>query len=340
MQLEETLIIPTQCAGQRLDAALAKCWPDFSRSRIQDWIKSGEILLDGAIARPRATVLGGEQIELLAEIEEAVTALPQDIPLNIIFEDDAIIVLNKSANMVVHPAAGNPDGTLVNALLFHDPTLVTVPRAGVVHRLDKQTSGVMVVAKTLAAHKTLVANLAARKIRREYDTLVMGHVVAGGTVDAPIGRHPRDRQRQAVTATGKHAVTHYRVLQHYGEQTWLRVQLETGRTHQIRVHMAHIRYPVIGDPVYGGRPRIPNRASTALIDALRHFERQALHARYLTLTHPVTGEVMRFEAPLPDDMRDLMALLTEYRNGIYHRAADEDDNDGDEAEIIYVRDDE
>jgi 23S rRNA pseudouridine1911/1915/1917 synthase len=340
MQLEETLIIPTQCAGQRLDAALAKCWPDFSRSRIQDWIKSGEILLDGAIARPRATVLGGEQIELLAEIEEAVTALPQDIPLNIIYEDDAIIVLNKSANMVVHPAACNTDGTLVNALLFHDPALVTVPRAGVVHRLDKHTSGVMVVAKTLAAHKTLVANLAARKIRREYDTLVMGNVVAGGTVDAPIGRHPRDRQRQAVTATGKHAVTHYRVLQHYGEQTWLRVQLETGRTHQIRVHMAHIRYPVIGDPVYGGRPRIPNRASTALIDALRHFERQALHARYLTLAHPVTGEVMRFEAPLPDDMRDLMALLTEYRNGIYHRAADEDENDGDEAEIIYVRDDE
>lgn len=340
MQLEETLIIPTQCAGQRLDAALAKCWPDFSRSRIQDWIKSGEILLDGAIARPRATVLGGEQIELLAEIEEAVTALPQDIALNIIYEDDAIIVLNKSANMVVHPAAGNPDGTLVNALLFHDPSLITVPRAGVVHRLDKQTSGVMVVAKTLAAHKTLVANLAARKIRREYDTIVMGNVIAGGTVDAPIGRHPRDRQRQAVTATGKHAVTHYRVLQHYGEQTWLRVQLETGRTHQIRVHMAHIRYPVIGDPVYGGRPRIPNRASTALIDALRHFERQALHARYLTLAHPVTGEVMRFEAPLPDDMRDLMALLTEYRNGMYHRAADEDENDGDEAEIIYVRDDE
>ncbi|HUN00221.1 MAG: 23S rRNA pseudouridine(1911/1915/1917) synthase [Halothiobacillus sp. 20-53-49] len=340
MQLEETLIIPTQYAGQRLDAALAKCWPDFSRSRIQDWIKSGEILLDGAIARPRATVLGGEQIELLAEIEEAVTALPQDIPLNIIYEDEAILVLNKSANMVVHPAAGNPDGTLVNALLFHDPSLITVPRAGVVHRLDKNTSGVMVVAKTLAAHKTLVANLAARKIRREYDTLVMGNVVAGGTVDAPIGRHPRDRQRQAVTATGKHAVTHYRVLQHYGEQTWLRVQLETGRTHQIRVHMAHIRYPVIGDPVYGGRPRIPNRASTALIDVLRHFERQALHARYLTLAHPVTGEVMRFEAPLPDDIRDLMALLTEYRNGLYHRAADEDETDGDEAEIIYVRDDE
>ncbi|OYY56187.1 MAG: 23S rRNA pseudouridine(1911/1915/1917) synthase [Halothiobacillus sp. 28-55-5] len=334
------MIIPTQYAGQRLDAALAKCWPDFSRSRIQDWIKSGEILCDGAIARPRATVLGGEQIELLAEIEEAVTALPQDIPLNIIYEDEAILVLNKSANMVVHPAAGNPDGTLVNALLFHDPSLITVPRAGVVHRLDKNTSGVMVVAKTLAAHKTLVANLAARKIRREYDTLVMGNVVAGGTVDAPIGRHPRDRQRQAVTATGKHAVTHYRVLQHYGEQTWLRVQLETGRTHQIRVHMAHIRYPVIGDPVYGGRPRIPNRASTALIDVLRHFERQALHARYLTLAHPVTGEVMRFEAPLPDDIRDLMALLTEYRNGLYHRAADEDETDGDEAEIIYVRDDE
>ncbi len=339
MQLEETLTIPTHLAGQRLDAALAKCWPDFSRSRIQDWIKAGDILLDGAIARPRATVLGGEQIELLAEIEEAVTAEPQDIALEILYEDDAILVLNKPANMVVHPAAGNPDGTLVNALLFHDPALVTVPRAGVVHRLDKHTTGVMVVGKTLAAHKTLVANLAARKIRREYDTIVMGHVVAAGTVNAPIGRHPRDRQRQAVTATGKHAVTHYRVLQHYGEQTWLRVQLETGRTHQIRVHMAHSRYPVIGDPVYGGRPRIPNRASTALIDALRHFERQALHARYLTLAHPVSGEVMRFEAPLPDDMRDLMALLTEYRNGIYHRASDEDEDDGDEAEIIYVRDD-
>lgn len=339
MHLEETLLIPPECAGQRLDQALAKCWPDYSRSRIQEWIKSGEILLDGAVARPRATVLGGESVELLAEIEEAVAAVPQDIPLDIIYEDDAIIVLNKSPDIVVHPAAGNPDGTLVNALLFHDPNLVSVPRAGVVHRLDKQTSGVMVVAKTLAVHKTLVENLAARKIRREYDTVVMGHVVAGGTVDAPIGRHPRDRQRQAVTATGKRAVTHYRVLQHYGEQTWLRVQLETGRTHQIRVHMAHIRHPVIGDPVYGGRPRIPPRASTALIDALRYFERQALHARYLTLAHPITGKEMRFEAPMPDDMRELIALLTEYRDNLHRRVTDEEDNDGDEAEVFYVRDD-
>lgn len=339
MHLEETLLIPPECAGQRLDQALAKCWPDYSRSRIQDWIKSGEILLDGEVARPRATVLGGESVELLAEIEEAVAAVPQDIPLDIIYEDDAIIVLNKSPDIVVHPAAGNPDGTLVNALLFHDPSLVSVPRAGVVHRLDKQTSGVMVVAKTLAAHKILVENLAARKIRREYDTVVMGHVVAGGTVDAPIGRHPRDRQRQAVTATGKRAVSHYRVLQHYGEQTWLRVQLETGRTHQIRVHMAHIRHPVIGDPVYGGRPRIPPRASTALIDALRHFERQALHARYLTLAHPVTDTQMRFEAPMPDDMRELIALLTEYRDNLHRRVTDEEDDDGDEAEVFYVRDD-
>ncbi|ANJ67819.1 RNA pseudouridine synthase [Halothiobacillus diazotrophicus] len=338
MHLEESLIIPDHCAGQRLDQALAQCWPDFSRSRIQDWIKSGDILVDGEAARSRAQVLGGETVVLQTEIEDEVSAVPQDIPLDILYEDDAIIVLNKSPDIVVHPAAGNPDGTLVNALLFHDPALAAVPRAGIVHRLDKQTSGVMVVAKTLAAHKTLVANLAARKIRREYDTVVMGHVVAGGTVDKPIGRHPRDRQRQAVVTMGKPAVTHYRVLQQYGEQTWLRVQLETGRTHQIRVHMAHIRYPVIGDPVYGGRLRLPHRASTALVDILRNFERQALHARFLTLEHPVSGEVMRFEAPLPDDMLELLELLTEHRDRMQHGSTQVDD-DPDEAEVIYVRDD-
>ncbi|HUX81463.1 MAG TPA: 23S rRNA pseudouridine(1911/1915/1917) synthase RluD [Halothiobacillus sp.] len=337
MHLEETLIIPDHCAGQRLDQALAQCWPDYSRSRIQGWIKSGDILVDGVAARTRALMLGGETVALLAEVEEEVSAEPQDIPLDILYEDDAIIVLNKSPDIVVHPAVGNPDGTLVNALLFHDPSLVSVPRAGIVHRLDKQTSGVMVVAKTLGAHRVLVANLAARKIRREYDTVVMGHVVAGGTVDKPIGRHPRDRQRQAVTTMGKPAVTHYRVLQQFGEQTWLRVQLETGRTHQIRVHMAHIRYPVIGDPVYGGRPRLPHRASTALIDILRHFERQALHARFLTLEHPVTGEAMRFEAPLPDDMLELLELLTEHRDRMAYRPAP-NDPDPDEAEVIYVRD--
>lgn len=339
MHLKESLLIPTEYAGQRLDQVLAQCWPDYSRSRIQEWIKSEAILLNGEAARPRVTVLGGESVELRAEVEEAVAAEPQNIPLDIIYEDDAIIVLNKSPDIVVHPAVGNRDGTLVNALLFHDPDLISLPRAGVVHRLDKQTSGVMVVARTLAAHKKLVENLAAREIRREYDTVVLGHIVSGGTVDAPIGRHPRDRQRQAVTTTGKHAVTHYRVLQQYGEQTWLRVQLETGRTHQIRVHMAHIRHPVIGDPVYGGRPRIPPHASTALVDTLRHFERQALHARYLTLAHPVTGDVMRFEAPMPEDMRELIAQLGEYRDNMNRHAIGLLDDDGDEAEVFYVRDD-
>lgn len=336
MQVAYSLILGSNLAGMRLDQALAQSWPDFSRSRIQGWIKEGDVLVDGVPARPRALVLGGEQIELLAELEEEVVAQPQNIPLNILYEDDAILVLNKSADMVVHPAVGNPDGTLVNALLFHDARLVQVPRAGVVHRLDKQTSGVMVVAKTLAAHKTLVERLAARQIRREYDTVVTGAVNKTGTVDAAIGRHPRDRQRQAVTAFGKPAVTHYRPLEGYGGHSWLRVQLETGRTHQIRVHMAHIRHPVVGDPVYGGRPILPPRARPALVDILRGFGRQALHARYLTLEHPVSGEKMRFEAPLPEDFKELLALLQEYRDQMLGTRPIEDEDD-DAAEIIYVR---
>ncbi len=336
MQVAYSLTLGLELAGMRLDQALAQCWPDFSRNRIQGWIKEGDVLVDGEPARPRAQVFGGEHIELLAELEEEVAAEPQDIPLNILYEDDAIIVLNKSADMVVHPAVGNPDGTLVNALLFHDPSLVQVPRAGVVHRLDKQTSGVMVVAKTLATHKILVERLAARQIRREYDTVVTGAVNKPGTVDAAIGRHPRDRQRQAVTAFGKPAVTHYRPLEVYGGHSWLRVQLETGRTHQIRVHMAHIRHPVVGDPVYGSRPILPPRARPALVDILRGFGRQALHARYLTLEHPVNGEKMRFEAPLPEDFKELLALLQEYRDQMMGARPIEDEDD-DAAEVIYVR---
>ena len=336
MQVAYSLTLGLELAGMRLDQALAQCWPDFSRNRIQGWIKEGDVLVDGEPARPRTQVFGGEHIELLAELEEEVAAEPQEIPLNILYEDDAILVLNKSADMVVHPAVGNPDGTLVNALLFHDPSLVQVPRAGVVHRLDKQTSGVMVVAKTLATHKTLVERLAARQIRREYDTVVTGAVHSPGTVDAPIGRHPRDRQRQAVTAFGKSAVTHYRPLEVYGGHSWLRVQLETGRTHQIRVHMAHIRHPVVGDPVYGSRPILPPRARPALVEILRGFGRQALHARYLTLAHPVSGEKMRFEAPLPEDFKELLALLQEYRDQMLGARPMEDEDD-DAAEVIYVR---
>jgi 23S rRNA pseudouridine1911/1915/1917 synthase len=330
MELDRTSIIPTEYAGMRLDQAASRCWPDFSRNRIQGWIKQGELTVDGKAARPRDTVLGGETLELTAELEQQSEDRPQAIPLDIVYEDEHLLVVNKPVDLVVHPGAGNPDGTLVNALLHHDPDLALLPRAGVIHRLDKQTSGLLVVGKTQAAYQTLVADLAERRIGREYDAIVVGHLIAGGTVDAPIGRHARDRQRQAVVPQGKPAVSHYRVIEHFGEHTWLRVKLETGRTHQIRVHMAHIRHPIVGDPVYGGRPRLPRGADDYLVDLLRHFGRQALHARRLTLRHPETGETLSLTAPLPADMQELIEELRDYRDGF----------EDDEAEVIYVRDDE
>ena len=314
----------------RLDQAASRCWPDFSRNRLQGWIKQGELTVDGKPARPRDTVLGGETLELTAELEQQSEDRPQAIPLDIVYEDEHLLVVNKPVGMVVHPGAGNPDGTLVNALLHHDADLALLPRAGVIHRLDKQTSGLLVVGKTQAAFQALVADLAERRIGREYDTIVVGHLIAGGTVDAPIGRHARDRQRQAVVPQGKPAVSHYRVIEQFGEHTWLRVKLETGRTHQIRVHMAHIRHPIVGDPVYGGRPRLPRGADDYLVDLLRHFGRQALHARRLTLRHPETGETLSLTAPLPADMQELIEELRGYRDGF----------EDDEAEVIYVRDDE
>jgi len=330
MELDRTSIIPTEYAGMRLDQAASRCWPDFSRNRLQGWIKQGELTVDGKPARPRDTVLGGETLELTAELEQQSEDRPQAIPLEIVYEDEHLLVVNKPVGMVVHPGAGNPDGTLVNALLHHDPDLALLPRAGVIHRLDKQTSGLLVVGKTQAAFQALVADLAERRIGREYDAIVVGHLIAGGTVDAPIGRHARDRQRQAVVPQGKPAVSHYRVVEQFGEHTWLRVTLETGRTHQIRVHMAHIRHPIVGDPVYGGRPRLPRGADDYLVDLLRGFGRQALHARRLTLRHPETGETLSLTAPLPADMHELIEELRDYRDGF----------EDDEAEVIYVRDDE
>jgi len=330
MELDRTSIIPTEYAGMRLDQAASRCWPDFSRNRLQGWIKQGELTVDGKPARPRDTVLGGETLELTAELEQQSEDRPQAIPLDIVYEDEHLLVVNKPVGMVVHPGAGNPDGTLVNALLHHDPDLALLPRAGVIHRLDKQTSGLLVVGKTQAAFQALVADLAERRIGREYDAIVVGHLIAGGTVDAPIGRHARDRQRQAVVPQGKPAVSHYRVVEQFGEHTWLRVTLETGRTHQIRVHMAHIRHPIVGDPVYGGRPRLPRGADDYLVDLLRGFGRQALHARRLTLRHPETGETLSLTAPLPADMHELIEELRDYRDGF----------EDDEAEVIYVRDDE
>ena len=298
-------------AGMRLDQAVAQLFSDYSRSRLTAWIKDGRVSVEGQQRRPRDKVWAGERLTLLAEPEPQVACVPQDIPLDIRYEDDYVLVINKPAGLVVHPAAGNPDGTLQNALLHHDPALINLPRAGIVHRLDKDTTGLMVVAKSELAHKNLVAALQARDVHREYRALVVGELVAGGTVDEAIGRHPAVRTRMAVHPTGKPAVTHYRVEERYRGHTLLAVRLETGRTHQIRVHMAYIRHPVFGDPVYGNRLRLPGGASQELIDVMRGFKRQALHAFRLGFVHPVTEEDMLFEAEIPDDMTELLELLAE-----------------------------
>ncbi len=302
--------VPEEMADLRLDQALARLFPDYSRARLSQWIKAGDILLDGQVRRPRDRVLGGEAVVVDAAIEDVNPAfVAQAIDLDIVYEDDAILVLNKPQNLVVHPGAGNVDGTLLNALLHHCSQLATLPRAGIVHRLDKNTTGLMVVAKTLEAHHHLVAAMQARQIKREYEAIVHGVMTAGGTIDEPIGRHPVDRKRMAVVASGKPAVTHYRVLKRFRMHTWVRVQLETGRTHQIRVHMAQRRYPIVGDPVYGGRMRMPPNASPELRQCLQHFSRQALHAIQLGVPHPQTGEIMQWTAALPDDMQQLINAL-------------------------------
>lgn len=305
-------MIDSEQAGMRLDQALAAIFPDFSRARLQTWIKQGMVSLDGAVVeRPRDKVLGGELVELDAEMEDQVECRPQPIPLDILYEDASLLVVNKPAGLVVHPAAGNRDGTMQNALLHHDEGLIQLPRAGIVHRLDKDTSGLLVVARTAAAHKYLVEQLQERSFKREYRAVVTGVMTAGGSVDQPIGRHPTQRTRMAVHPGGKPAVTHYRVLDRFRFHTHIKAVLETGRTHQIRVHMAHIRYPLLGDPLYGGRLQIPAGATPGLEAMLRSFRRQALHARKLGLTHPKTGEWMEWRVEPPDDMQELLAVLRE-----------------------------
>jgi len=302
--------IPEEMSNLRVDQALAKLFPDFSRARLKSWIKTGEALIDGKQLKPKDRVLGGESVSIDAQLEDLnPVSEAEEIDLDIVYEDDALMILNKPVNLVVHPAVGNRSGTLLNALLHHCPELTNVPRAGIVHRLDKNTTGLMVVAKTLQSHQYLVDILQAREIKREYETIVHGVMTAGGTIDAPIGRHQGDRKKMAVTETGKPAVTHYRVKERFRSHTWVRVQLETGRTHQIRVHMAHKRYPIVGDPVYGGRMRQLAGASEDCQNALRQFSRQALHAVQLTLPHPETKEEMTWESPLPDDMLNLIGLL-------------------------------
>ena len=306
---ELLLRVSISMSGRRLDQVLAEALPEFSRSRLQQWIDDGCVLVDGTTRRRCDKVRGGEQIRLTPVAAARNECVGQAIALDVRFEDEQLLVINKPAGFVVHPAAGNPDGTLQNALLHRIPELDRIPRAGIVHRLDKDTTGLLVVAKTLQAHKSLVEQLQRRTVSREYRALVQGVLVAGAAVDAPIGRHPFHRTRMAVVPNGRPAVTHFRILERFAHHTLLAVHLETGRTHQIRVHMAHVHHALVGDRTYGGRPRTPRGASTSLSTALRMFPRQALHAIVLGLDHPKTGQPMRWEIPMVEDMRELLDLL-------------------------------
>ncbi|MCU7905332.1 MAG: 23S rRNA pseudouridine(1911/1915/1917) synthase RluD [Candidatus Thiodiazotropha sp. (ex Epidulcina cf. delphinae)] len=303
--------IPESLAGSRLDRVLAEHFPEFSRSRLQHWIKQGQVQLDGRPCRAKERVRGGEAVSLRPLLYEEVADAPQEMDLDLCYEDDCLLVINKPAGIVMHPAAGNPDGTLLNGLLNHHPPLKRIPRAGIVHRLDKETSGLLVVAKTLQAQHSLVRQLLERSVKREYRAIVQGVMISGGTVDAPIGRHPVNRLRMAVIEAGKSALTHYRVLQRFRAHTYLQVNLETGRTHQIRVHMSHIHHPLLGDPLYGGRLKLPAGANEAVRQALGVFRRQALHATRLELVHPVSGETVAWKASPPSDMQRMLMLLGE-----------------------------
>lgn len=310
IQLEA--VVTVELSGQRLDQVAAEVFADFSRAKLQEWLKDGSLLCNGELGKPKHKVRLGDVLVLNARTEPQLDDVPQDLNLDVVYEDEHLLLVNKPAGMVVHPAAGHATDTLLNALLFHCPALQDLPRAGLVHRIDKDTSGLLVVAKTLLAQTSLVEQLQNRSMGREYDALALGVVTSGGSVDAPIGRHPKDRKRQAVLVSGgKQAITHYRVVQRFRGHTHLRCKLETGRTHQIRVHLAHLRYPLVGDPVYGGRLKLPAGANAELKQALQGFTRQALHARSLTLIHPASGKEMSWTLPLPEDMQLLLTLLEE-----------------------------
>ena len=308
---QHTERIPDELAGQRLDQALARMFPDYSRSRLKAWLLDGAVLVDGALWRPRDRVLGGETVVVTVTADAAVRAEPEPMALDVVHEDADLLVINKPAGLVVHPGAGNASGTLMNGLLAHAPQLESVPRAGIVHRLDKDTSGLLLVAKSLPAHTALVRALAERAISRQYLAICNGVLTGGGRIDAAIGRHPVDRTRMAVRDTGRPAVTHYTVVERFRAHTCVNVVLETGRTHQIRVHFAYRRHPLVGDPVYGGRLALPAGASEALREALRGFRRQALHAARLELRHPVSGEDLEVEVPPPADFQALLRVLRE-----------------------------
>lgn len=302
--------VPMEFAGKRIDQFLSRNYPQYSRAQFQTWIKAGNVEIDQKICKKANTLLQeGQEIIITAFLEDTNHWDAQPIPINITFEDDDFLVINKEAGMVVHPGSGNSDNTLANALLHYFPSLMKIPRAGVVHRLDKDTSGLMLIAKTPAAYQNLIDAMKNRAIKREYLALVKGHVISGGSVDAPIGRHLTHRTKMAVVPDGRAAVTHYRIAEKFTAHTLLTVQLETGRTHQIRVHFNHIHFPLVGDPLYRTAVALPAKLTETQQIAIRAFNRQALHAFRLSLSHPITNQPLTFEAPMPEDMQALLAIL-------------------------------
>jgi 23S rRNA pseudouridine1911/1915/1917 synthase len=309
-QIELAGELSSEQCNHRLDQAIAELFSEYSRSRLKEWILNGDVLVDGQVViKARTKMRGDEVIEIKASVELDERWVAQDIPLEIVFEDEHILVINKPAGLVVHPGAGNPDGTVLNALLHHCPDIEQVPRCGIVHRLDKDTTGLMVVAKTVAAQTKLVRMIQKRAITREYEAIAIGKMTAGGKVEAPIARHPTKRTHMAVDPMGKEAITRYRIAEKFRGHTRLRLRLETGRTHQIRVHMSYLRHALLGDPVYCGRPRPLKNSSQELLMAMRGFKRQALHAVKLQLVHPITGQEMRWQAPIPQDMVHMTECL-------------------------------
>ena len=307
--MKQIFTIPAIHANERLDQALAKLMPDYSRTQIQSWIEQGDILVNSEKTKGKSRIKGGETVSFEAPIETKTSFEAENLPLSIVYEDETFLVVNKAAGMVTHPGAGQKNHTLLNALLYHAPILEQLPRAGILHRLDKDTSGLLVVAKTMLSFNHLTRQLKKRSIKREYQAIVYGRLISGGSINCPIGRHPIERKRMAVVETGKKAVTHYRILEKYRAHTRLHVILETGRTHQIRVHMAHLHHPLLGDQIYGGRSPLTKGMTQTLIQALRLFKRQALHAYVLGFLHPMTQEFVRFEIDLPEDMKELIRLL-------------------------------
>lgn len=306
------IIIPERFAGQRIDTALSEMLPDYSRSKISSWVRSGMATIKGKPFKPKDKADGDEIVTLSIIKEPSVEWSAENIKLDVVYQDEDIIVVNKPAGLVTHPGSGNWTGTLANALLHYDSGLQNLDRAGIVHRLDKNTSGLMVVARSEVAQKYLSEQIQEHQVSREYSAIVYGHMISGGTIDEPIGRDPKDRIKQAVVDNGKIALTHYRVIDRFSHHTHVKAVLETGRTHQIRVHMSHIGHPLVADPMYGGRLRFPKKADEKLKDALKGFNRQALHSRKLALKHPVSGEIMSWEAPLPKDLQQLLEVLSAY----------------------------